>query len=108
VDTASLASGQVLKPNTSANAVNVGLAYTTPQLDARAMVHVVEGFDWASGVYLGRIPSRSPVDVSLGWQARSWLNVHGAVTNLLDQRRYQVFGGSVIGRRALVGMTVVR
>ena len=108
VDTSSLASGQVLKPNTSPNAMNFGLTYTTPQLDARAMVHVVEGFDWASGVYLGRIPSRSPIDISMGWQARPWLNVHAAVTNLFDQRRYQVFGGSVIGRRALVGMTMVR
>jgi outer membrane receptor for ferrienterochelin and colicins len=108
VDTSSLALGQVLKPNTSANAMNVGLAYTTPQLDARAMLHFVEGFDWASGVYVGRIPTRSPIDVSVGWQARSWLNVHAAATNLFDQRRYQVFGGSVIGRRVLVGLTVVR
>ena len=108
VDAASLASGQVLKPNTSPNAFNVGLAYTTPRLDARAMLHAVEGFDWASGVYVGRIPSRTPIDVSVGWQARSWLNVHAAATNLLDQRRYQVFGGSVIGRRALLGVTMVR
>jgi outer membrane receptor protein involved in Fe transport len=108
VDTASLASGQVLKPNTSPNAMNLGLAYTTPRLDARAMVHVVEGFDWASGVYLGRIPSRAPIDASVGWQARPWLNLHAAVTNLLDQRRYQVFGGSVLGRRALVGLTLLR
>jgi len=108
VDAASLASGQVLKPNTSPNAFNVGLAYTTPRLDARAMLHVVEGFDWASGVYVGRIPSRAPIDVSVGWQAQSWLNVHAAATNLLNQRRYQVFGGSVIGRRALLGVTMVR
>jgi outer membrane receptor for ferrienterochelin and colicins len=108
VDTSSLAIGQVLKPNTSPNAMNIGLSYTTPQLDARAMVHFVEGFDWASGVFQGRIPSRAPLDVSAGWQARPWLNVHGAVTNLFDERRYQVFGGSVIGRRALVGMTVLR
>jgi hypothetical protein len=31
--------------------------------------------------------------------------VYANATNLLDQQRFQVYGGSVIGRRVLAGMT---
>jgi outer membrane cobalamin receptor len=65
----------------------------------------VEGYDWASGIYQGRVPTRATVDVAMGYRITPFLSVQGTVTNLLDQRRYHIFGGSVIGRRALIGMT---
>jgi hypothetical protein len=33
------------------------------------------------------------------------LRVHASATNLFDQQRFQLYGGSVIGRRVLGGIT---
>jgi hypothetical protein len=35
----------------------------------------------------------------------NYLRLHVVGTNLLDQERFQLYGGSVIGRRILGGMT---
>ena len=35
----------------------------------------------------------------------NYVRLHATATNLLDQQRYQLFGGSVIGRRVLGGVT---
>jgi hypothetical protein len=45
------------------------------------------------------------VDVSAGYQVNGWLRIHAVSTNVFDQKRYQVYGGSVLGRRLLAGVT---
>jgi outer membrane receptor protein involved in Fe transport len=61
--------------------------------------------DWAYGNWVGPVPSSQTLNVAGGYRLTRFLRVHGVVTNLTDQRRYQAFGGAVIGRRALVGIT---
>lgn len=48
------------------------------------------------------------MNVAAGYRITPQLSVQGTVTNLFDQQRYHIFGGSVIGRRALIGMTLRR
>ena len=45
------------------------------------------------------------VDVNLGYRINNNLRPFAAVTNLLDKRLFQLYGGSVIGRRILGGVT---
>jgi hypothetical protein len=43
--------------------------------------------------------------VSAGYRINNYVRIHATATNLFDQQRFQLFGGSVIGRRILGGVT---
>jgi iron complex outermembrane receptor protein len=106
VDSASVATGDKLVPNTPEHKVNLALAYRSRAgLDFRIAARFVSAYDWAAGTFFGDIPSSETLDVSAGYQVADWLRLHAVGTNVFDQRRYQVYGGSVIGRRVLAGVT---
>ena len=98
--------GDSLVPNTPTHKGSVALEYAGRQgitlgVDAR----IVTGYPWASGVWRGEIPASQSVNVKAGYRITPHLRVYANATDLLDQQRYQIFGGSVIGRRVLAGMT---
>jgi outer membrane receptor for ferrienterochelin and colicins len=107
IKTSSLVPGSIVLPNTAKHRVNLSVAYTGRHgLDARVSARLVSGYIWASGIFTGTVPSSQTIDGSFGYQMSSSLYLHLVGTDLLDQRRYQVFGGSVIGRRVLGGLTL--
>jgi iron complex outermembrane receptor protein len=106
VDATSLVPGQQVLPNTPKHKANLSLAWRhTGGFDARLTSRYVAAFDWAGGVFVGRVPSLTTIDLLAGHQLTPLVRAQLAATNLLDQRRYQVFGGSLIGRRALLGLS---
>ena len=74
-------------------------------LDGSVSVRVVQSYDWAAGVFFGTIPSSEMVDASLGYRLSPYLRVFAVGTNIFDQQRYQLYGGSVLGRRLVGGIT---
>ena len=101
-----LAAGDVLEPNTPKHKSNLALAYSGLQgIDAEVALRLVDGYAWAAGVFQGQVPSSQSVNLSAGYRINNSLRVHATVTNLFDQERYHLFGGSVIGRRILGGVT---
>jgi iron complex outermembrane receptor protein len=106
VDAASLIPGTVVLPNTPTHKANLGIAYRSRWgLDARLGLRLVSAYDWAAGTFAGRIPPSQTVDASAGYIVNGNVRVHAVVTNLFDQKRYYFYGGSVIGRRFLAGVT---
>ncbi|MEP7177376.1 MAG: TonB-dependent receptor, partial [Gemmatimonadales bacterium] len=98
--------GDQLVPNTPSKKANFSLTYTGQQgLDANVSVRLVDGYSWAAGVFQGYVPSNELVNVSAGYRVNNYLRVHATATNVLDQQRFQLYGGSVIGRRVLGGIT---
>lgn len=96
----------VLSPNTPHNKGTVALSYAGHEginldVDAR----IVGGYHWASGVWEGDVPASQTVNVHAGYRLNPHLRVYANATNLFDQQRFQFFGGSVIGRRVLAGIT---
>lgn len=107
VDSSSVVPGDQVLANTPRHKANVSVWYRGYQgLDVGVSARIQEGFDWAAGIFFGPIPSSQTVDVTASYQVNPRLRIHGVATNLLDQRRYQIYGGSLIGRRALGGLTV--
>ncbi len=107
IDSTSLLPGVELLPNTPMHKVNLSASYTGRQgFDVRMGARFVDSYDWASGLFAGRIPSSQTVDISAGYRINRYTRVHVIATNVLDQRRYHMYGGAVIGRRVLGGMTV--
>ena len=100
------ATGDQLVPNTPSKKGSIALSYASARgLDLGASVRLVDGYPWAAGVFQGYVPSSELVNVTAGFRLNNNFRIHAAATNVLDQRRYQMFGGSVIGRRVLGGIT---
>ncbi len=97
---------QQIVPNTTRHKGNVSLTYTGVQgFDASVKARLTEAYDWAAGVFQGKIPSSQTINLSAGYRVNNFVRFYGMVTNLLDQDRFQLYGGSVIGRRVLGGVT---
>jgi iron complex outermembrane receptor protein len=98
--------GNVLAPNTPRHKGTVALAYAGRQgitlgVDAR----IVSRYHWRSGIWDGDIPASRIVNLNAGYRISPHVRVYANATNLFDQQRFQVYGGSVIGRRVLAGAT---
>jgi outer membrane receptor protein involved in Fe transport len=102
----SQAVGDQLVPNTPSKKASASLSYAGQQgLDANVTVRLVDGYQWAAGVFQGYVPSNEFVNVSAGYRVNNYFRIHATATNLFDQKRFQLYGGSVIGRRVLGGIT---
>ena len=98
--------GQDIIPNTPKHKVGISLTYTGLQgFDAAVSAKFNDRFDWSAGVFAGPIPSRQAIDLNLGYRFNNNARAFVSATNLLDQQRFQLYGGSVIGRRVLAGVT---
>ena len=100
------ATGDALLPNTAKHKGAIALTYTGLQgFDAALNARLVDSYDWAAGVFSGTVPSSQFIDLMVGYRVNNSLRVFANTTNLLDQKRFQLYGGSVIGRRILAGAT---
>jgi outer membrane receptor for ferrienterochelin and colicins len=102
----SFRAGDQLLPNTPSKKASFSLTYTGQQgVDANVTVKLVDGYQWAAGIFQGYVPSSEFVNVSAGFRVNNYLRIHGTATNIFDEKRFQLYGGSVIGRRVLGGIT---
>jgi outer membrane receptor for ferrienterochelin and colicins len=98
--------GNVLAPNTPQHKGSVALAYAGRQgLDLGVDTRIVGGYPWSSGIWVGYVPASQIVNLNAGYRISPHFRVYANATDLFDQQRFQVYGGSVIGRRVLAGVT---
>ncbi len=98
--------GDQLVPNTPSKKGTFSLSYAGEQgIDGNVTVRLVDGYQWSAGVFQGYVPSSEFVNVSAGYRVNNYVRVHATATNLFDEKRFQLYGGSVIGRRVLGGIT---
>jgi outer membrane receptor for ferrienterochelin and colicins len=96
----------VLLPNASDYRVGGGVTYTHPDVyEVGIKVKYIPSYDWAAGIYQGRILAYTLVDLSARYHITENLDLGLNVANLLDRRHYQIFGGSLLGRRAIASLT---
>lgn len=102
----SQATGDQLVPNTPSKKANFALSYFAERgFDANVSLRLIDGYAWAAGVFTGYVPASEIVNLSAGYRVNDFIRVHATATNLLDQERFQLYGGSVIGRRLLGGVS---
>jgi outer membrane receptor protein involved in Fe transport len=107
VDSSTVVPGDQVLPNTPEHKVKLSAAVETDAgLDFRVDSRFISAYDWASGIFAGPVPSGQTVDVTASYQLTPSIRVHGVATNVFDQRRFQLYGGSVLGRRILTGLSV--
>jgi outer membrane receptor protein involved in Fe transport len=100
--------GDALQPNTPQNRGTVAVSYEGHTGIAAAIsTRFVQGYRWLSGVFQGYIPAAFTADVSAAYRISNNVRLQAIATNLLDNQHFEVYGGSVQGRRVLGGVTVV-
>ncbi|MBF8295072.1 MAG: hypothetical protein HW389_1617 [Bacteroidetes bacterium] len=93
----------VLLPNSPKYRINGGLTYTHPMgHNVGIKIKYVPTFPWAAGIYRGDVPAYTLVNLSGQYRFSSSLSFTLNVSNLLDREHYQIFGGSMVGRRAML------
>jgi iron complex outermembrane receptor protein len=98
--------GQNIVPNTPRHKGTIALTYTGMQgFDAGINAKLVEKHDWNAGVFAGRVPGNQLIDLNVGYRINNNLRAFAMATNLLDQLNFQLYGGSVLGRRVMGGVT---
>lgn len=97
----------ILLPNAPKHKINGGLTYRgIKDLEVAVSAKYVPSFDWAAGVYQGRILAYTLVNLSAQYHISPRLKFGTNITNLLDRQHYQIFGGSFIRRRAIGTLTL--
>jgi outer membrane receptor protein involved in Fe transport len=98
--------GDQLLPNTPSKKANIAVSYAGGQgFDANVSLRMVDGYQWAAGIFQGYVPASEFLNLGAGFRLNNNLRIHAMATNVLDQERFQLYGGSVIGRRVLGGLT---
>jgi outer membrane receptor for ferrienterochelin and colicins len=106
VDEEEQAVGDQLLPNTPSKKATFSVSYAGQQgFDGNVTLRLTDGYEWATGIFQGYVPASELLNVSAGYRINNNVRIHATATNLFDEQRFQMFGGSVIGRRVLGGIT---
>lgn len=98
--------GDILLPNAPKHKVNVALSYASRAgYSAEVTMKWVKGYPWAAGIFAGDVPDYTLVNVVAGYQITKNIHFGVNVYNLFDRQHYQIFGGSMLGRRILGTIT---
>jgi outer membrane receptor protein involved in Fe transport len=94
------------KPNAPRHRATFGATYARAPLAVSFRHRWVDGFEWASGLFVGRVPSYNVSDLNAMYSLTAHWELGTNISNLFDRRHYEMFGGDILRRRALAHLTV--
>lgn len=80
---------------------NLGAAYGSDLLDVSMRYRWVDDFLWSEGFFNGVVESYSTIDLTANIYFGCGFSFGINVTNLLNNKHYQMFGGDIIRRNAV-------
>jgi outer membrane receptor protein involved in Fe transport len=97
-----------LIPNTPEYKVNTGLKYIHNEgHSAEINYKFIPSYPWAAGIFRdNKINAYSIVSLSGTYLFSDMLQVNLNVQNVLDSKHYEILGGSLLGRRAIITVIV--
>ncbi len=97
----------ILIPNSPKYRLSGGITYTHPAgHDINVKVKYVPTFPWAAGIYRGDILAYTLVNLAGTYKITPSIAVNGNISNVLNRKHYEIFGGSYLSRRAVVTLIV--
>ena len=93
-------------PNTPKHRMAFGVTYAPGRFAASFRHRWVDRFLWASGLFVGPVPSYHVSDVNAIFSVTRRWQVGANISNVFDRRHYEMFGGDILRRRALAHLTV--
>jgi outer membrane receptor protein involved in Fe transport len=88
-------------PNAPVHKAFASLGYRKPRFLADLRYRWVDDFYFASGIFRGPVPTYNVVDLGATYQLSSHWKLGLNVSNLLDNRHYEEFGGDILKRLVL-------
>ena len=95
------------KPNAPRNRVTFGATYARSRFAVSFHHRWVDGFTWASGLFVGPVPSYHVSDLNGSYNLTKRWEIGANISNVFDRRHYEMFGGDILRRRALAHLTVL-
>jgi len=94
--------GNPILPNAPEHHFNTGVRFIDAVWKASLWYRWVDSFEWRSGLFNGPVPSYSIVDFAIERAINQRVSVGLNVANALNNEHYELFGGDVLRRRALI------
>ncbi len=94
-----------VSPNAPENQVGLSLAYVADRFDVSLKSRWVDGFRWVEGLLNGPVPSYTVTDLSFNYRLNEAWGFGLQALNLFDDVHYEIFGGDLLRRRALLSAT---
>lgn len=88
--------------NTPENTASAGFEYLGERFRLGLHYRWSDSFDWRSGVHVGPVPSYDVADLDALFKINERFQVGANIDNLLNNVHYEVFGGDLLERRALI------
>ncbi|MCX6147540.1 MAG: TonB-dependent receptor [Candidatus Kapabacteria bacterium] len=89
-------------PNSPKNKYNFGVSYedkhSSMPWDISIQARMVEEFKWIAGFYEGIVPAYTVVNLNAGINISHELRLGINIFNLLDNKHYEIFGGTYLQR----------
>ncbi len=105
VDQSTVARGDSLLANTPSAKATVSLSYADRRFTASTNMREVRGYSWAAGVFAGFIEPNVSFGADAAYDINNNFKVFVTGTNIFDSKKFEIYGGSVNGRRILGGLT---
>lgn len=95
-----------LLPNAPEHRAGVSLGYTGERFGVSAHYRWLDDFLFVSGPFQGNVESFGTGDLYASVHLGPHFALGAAVTNVADEEHFELFGGDLLGRRALGSLTV--
>jgi outer membrane receptor for ferrienterochelin and colicins len=93
-----------LTANTAPHRVGLGVAYSDPRGAVSVRYRWSDRFTWGTGILRGPVPAHGVVDVGGTLSLTTHAGLRANVANLLDHKHYELFGGDILRRRAVIDL----
>jgi outer membrane receptor for ferrienterochelin and colicins len=88
--------------NAPPHRVTAGTTYTTGPVTAGVHARWSNAFVWNTGIFRGPVPAATVTDLTARYTVGRRTTVMLNVANLFDNDHYEIFGGDILRRRALL------
>jgi outer membrane receptor protein involved in Fe transport len=93
--------GDPTTPNTPEHRISIGASYISDRIDISVRYRWVDDFLWARGIYKGMVKSYNLVDFTSNIYFGDGFSLGVNISNLLNHKHYQLFGGDILRRNAV-------
>jgi len=93
------------KPNAPRNRVTASVTYVRNRFSASFHYRWVDDFTWASGLFVGPVPNYNTSSLNAYVLLTKQWKLGTNIANVFNQPHYEMFGGDLLGRRALVSLS---
>jgi outer membrane receptor protein involved in Fe transport len=87
--------------NTPEHRVNFGVVYISDLFDVSMQYRWIDAFPWAAGIFEGDVESYYLADLTANVYFGDGFSLGINISNLLDNKHHQSFGGDILRRHAV-------